>query len=286
MRKTLERLSLGAAAILLATGLSSPAGAEYAQSVPDSCTAVHPVHVVSPGCTPALTSELREPAHEYPNIEPDVRNVNIIRPFVFDPDTGQVTQGPPVIQFDGWVQNTGSVPLELVADDPTAPTTVMQCVAWTTHVCREHTVVGEYAWHDEHKHYHFQDFADYQLRRLGADGRPDYSDAALLARSEKVSYCLLDVSLIDTLDPAAPFYLTCGSAMMGVSPKWSDVYSMGTPGQELSIDGLPDGRYAVIVEFDYANRLLESDDTDNVVEVTVEISGGGTAAAIVGKHRP
>lgn len=285
MRKKLHISVLGVAAILTATGLGTPARADHAPPVPDSCS-LHPTHVVNPGCAPALESELREPSHSYPNIVPDVQNVQTARPFVFDPETGTVFQGPLVIQFDGWVQNTGRVPLELMADDPTAPTTVMQCVAWTTHVCRESTVVGEYAWHDEHGHYHFQDFADYQLRRLGPDGRPDYSDAGLISMSEKVSYCLVDSSLIDTLDPAPPFYVTCGSALMGVSPKWSDVYSVGTPGQELSIDGLPDGRYALIVSFDYANRLLESDDTDNVVEVTVEISGNGTAAAIVSKHRP
>lgn len=101
-----------------------------------------------------------------------------------------------------------------------------------------------------------------------------------------MSFCLVDVSLIDQHDPTPPFYLSCGPAWQGVSPKWSDVYSAGTPGQGLPIEGLADGRYALIVTMDYANHILETDDTDNVVEVTVEISGGLTQAAIVGKNRP
>jgi hypothetical protein len=174
-----------------------------------------------------------------------------------------------------------------MADDPTAPTTVEQCVAWTANrVCRQSQVVGEYAWHEEHSHYHFQDFADYQLRHLAADGRPDYSNVGLISRSEKVSFCLVDSSFVDILDPAPPFYLTCGPALMGVSPKLADVYTTGTPGQELSIEGVADGRYALIVNLDHANRLHETNDSDNVVEVTVEISEGGTQAAIVGKHHP
>jgi hypothetical protein len=264
--------------------LASPSPTR-AEPVPSSCT-LHPTHVVNPGCVPAATSEIRDPGITLPNISPDVRSVHVVRPFLFDEASQTVVQGPPELQFDSWVQNLGTVPLELVADDPNNPTTALQCVSWTAHVCREKRTVGEYAWHEEHKHFHFQDFADYQLRRLGSDGRPDYSDAGLLARSEKVSFCLLDIALVDATKPAPPFYVTCGPTLQGVSPGWADVYSSGTPGQSLSVDGLPDGRYALIVDMDYGNRLYETDDTDNVVEVTVEVSGGLTEAVIVEKHRP
>ena len=278
-------LVLFVAAAVLALGFGSPVEAEDDGPVPGSCT-LHPTHVVNPGCLPASTSDIREPGITLPNVSPDVRNVQIMRPFVFDEASQTFFQGPPELAFDGWVQNLGDVPLELMADDPSNPTTAMQCVSWTGHVCREKRVVGEYEWHEEHSHFHFTDFADYQLRRLGPDGSPDYSDAGLLAISEKVSFCLVDGSLIDAFDPAPPFYLTCGPTLQGVSPKWADVYGIGTPGQSLSIDGLGDGRYALIVNMDYADHLYESDDTDNVVEVTVEISNGMTQAAIVGKRVP
>ena len=275
-------------AVALATfGMAAPGSAEDDRPVPESCKPHPTTHVVNPGCVPALTSDIRDPGLAFPNLSPDVRNVQIQRPFVFDEATQTFHEGPlPELAFDGWVQNRGDVPLELVADDPENPTTAMQCVSWTGHVCREKRVVGEYEWHEEHSHFHFTDFADYQLRRLAPDGRPDYSDAGLLARSEKVSFCLVDAALIDLLDPAPPFYLSCGPTLQGVSPKWADVYGVGTPGQSLSIEGLGDGRYALIVNMDYADHLYESDDTDNVVEVTVEISNGMTQAAIVDKRVP
>lgn len=265
--------------------MAAPSQAEEDGPVPGSC-ALHPTHVVNPGCTPALTEDVREPGITLPNLSPDVRTVQVLHPFVFDEETQTFSQGGPELAFDGWVQNFGDVPLEIVADDPNNPTTALQCVSWTGHVCRQKQVVGEYEWHEEHNHFHFTDFADYQLRRLTPEGRPDYSDAGLLAISEKVSFCLVDASPIDVLDPAPPFYFSCGPTLQGVSPKWADVYGIGTPGQSLSIEGLADGRYALIVTMDYANRLYETDDTDNVVEVTVELSGGLTQAVIVDKRVP
>src|SRR5688500_14606258 len=210
---------------------------------------------------------------------PEVRTVAIGPRYVLDEETMTYVEDGTEFQFDGWVQNTGSVPLELVADDPNNPTTATQCVRWTSRVCRERQVVGEYAWHEEHAHFHFQDFADYQLRQLGPDGRPDYSEAGLLRRSEKVSFCLVDNNLIDVTKPAPPFYLSCGPTLQGVSPGWADVYGTATEGQSFPMEGLADGRYALVVSMDYGARLLATDNTDNVAEGTVEISGNGTQAA-------
>lgn len=282
--KTRKRGAVLLSTAVLALGFGSPALGEDSP-VPGSCK-VHPTKIVDPGCIPAATSEIREPGRTFPNVTPDVRNVAIWPTSTWDPNTMTFVNGPPHLRFDSWVQNTGKVPLELVADDPNNPTTATQCVSWTAHVCRERQVVGEYVWHQEHGHFHYADFADYQLRRLLPDGSPDYSDDGLLAVSEKVSFCLVDASLIDTLKPAPPFYVSCGPNLQGVSPRWADVYSTGTPGQELSLEGLTDGRYTLVVTLDYANRLHESDDTDNVIEVVVEISGGLTQAAILGRNYP
>src|SRR5687768_2079137 len=104
--------------------------------VPEPCK-LHPTHVVNPGCIPALTSDVRDPGITLPNISPDVQHVEIQRPFTFDEDTQTVYEGPLSLLFDGWVQNFGEVPLELVADDPNNPTTAMQCVSWSNHVCQQ-----------------------------------------------------------------------------------------------------------------------------------------------------
>jgi hypothetical protein len=283
MRIRRHRAAASVVIAVLALAPSAPGAAEG--PVPEPCK-LHPTHVVNPGCVPAATSELREPGITLPNITPDVRTVAIGPRFVFDEETMTYVEDGRELRFDGWVQNTGTVPLELVADDPNNPTTATQCIRWTNRVCREYREVGEYAWHDEHSHFHFQDFADYRLRRLAPDGRPDYSDEGVLRVSEKVSYCLVDSALADITKPSAPFYLSCGPTLQGVSAGWADVYGTTMDGQSFPIDGLPDGHYALVVAMDYGNRLLETDDTDNVVELTVEISGGGAQATIIARHHP
>lgn len=271
--------------LLCVAGTVVPGHADEHAPVPGSC-APHHRHLVNPGCVPAATGDVVDPGLTLPNISPDVRDVAVTRPNVLDPATQTFVPGPLQLRFDTWVRNLGTVPLELVSDDPVDPRSVLQCVSWTTHACRETREVGEFAWHEEHSHFHYQDFADYQLRRLATDGRPDYSDAGLLAVSEKVSFCLVDAGLLSLDDPQPPFYLTCLQVVQGVSPGWADVYATGTPGQEFEIEGLPDGRYVLIVSMDRSNRVHEADDTDNVVEITVQLGGGGTQVEIVGRRFP
>lgn len=62
---------------------------------------------------------------------------------------------------------------------------------------------------------------------------------------------------------------------MGISPGWADNYDSTIPGQELSMAGLSDGRYAV-VDQDPENRLYETDDTNNRVVFTFDVTGLGT----------
>src|SRR5688500_6149518 len=278
-------LVVGVASVTAVFGMATAGHAEDDDgTLPDSCK-LHPTQVANPGCAPAVRSRVVGPTAGLPNVVPDVQNVSTYRPFVPGPDPDTFVEGELVLGFDRWVQNLGEAPLERLADDPDNPATVQQCTSWTfSHVCEDRHEVGSYAWHEEHGHYHFQDFADYQLRRLGPDGWPDHADAGLLARSEKVSFCLVDSTLVETLDPAPPLFLTCGPDRQGVSPGWADIYDVGTPGQELPIEGLPDGRYGLVVTMDYPDRISESNDADNTLEVVVELSANGTQAAIGDKR--
>src|SRR5687768_12609630 len=274
------------AAALLAVGLGSPAQAD--DPIPGSCK-LHTPQVVNPGCAPALTSELRQPGITLPNLVPNVETTYIVRPFVIDENGTTVPTGPPRLFFDTWVQNLGTVPLQLAFEGVEDPQTAAasQCVSWTSRICREQRPVGGFSWHDEHTHFHYNEFADYQLRRLGPDGRPDYSDAGFIGRSEKVSFCLMDSRQVDPdAPPTPPSYLTCTPTVEGVSPGWTDIYAASREGQQLSLEGLSDGRYSLIISIDYADRIYETDNSDNVVEATLEISGGVTAVSVVERHYP
>lgn len=237
----------------------------------------------------APVDEVLEPGVTLPNLVPDVAEVYVFRPFVLDEATGTFVPGPPQLHFDTRAQNLGAVPLQLTLDDVESPqsSSVSQCVSWTaSRLCRAQHPVGGFTWHEEHTHFHFEDFAAYELRRLRPNGRVDYSSRGLLASSDKVSFCLMDTTTVRPDAFPVGTYQSCTPAMQGISPGWTDVYGGGLPGQQFRIDSLDDGQYAVVVRMDHGERLYETDDTDNVVEVIVELSGGLSGARIVERRYP
>ncbi len=238
-----------------------------------------------------LEPVLGEAAITLPNLVPNVEYVAIQR-FFFDEATQTVVVDKPYLYFDTRAQNLGTVPVQLqLTDVPNledmASAPVSQCVSWVERVCRKQESVGGFVWHDPHKHWHYEEFASYQLRRVGADGRPDYSPAGLVALSEKVSFCFVDSEGVDSADSdEVGIYRQCTPTLQGISPGWTDIYDAGMPGQQFPLEGLADGRYAVVIDMDYANRLHETSDDDNYVEVTVEISGGLTEVSVVDRRWP
>ena len=258
-------------------------GPSGAAEVPGSC------HVgpngLPPGCTQAVRGELKEvldPPRALPNLRPAVPYAEVGYFPTID-ENFEVVQGPRLVRFSVEVHNVGSVAMDLLGEAGTdlTSTTVQQCVAWTERVCRERERVGGFAWHPEHNHFHFQNFATYELRRLDAAGGVDRTTAGLLQVAPKVSFCLMDYQ---PSRPDAPpgFYVQCLGANQGISPGWADVYANSLPGQGLSIEGLDDGFYALVVRLDPENRLYETDDTDNEAAVVVEIYADGQSARVVG----
>lgn len=137
-------------------------------------------------------------------------------------------------------------------------------------------LAGTFIYHPEHGHIHFEDFAEYRLREV----LPDGGVGNILASGEKVSFCLLDVDRYDTSGPASPYFLTCGQ-VQGISAGWSDVYDRGLPGQSIDITGVADGQYWLEVMVDPLNRIAESDETNNVVRIQINLQrpiGGGPIA--------
>ena len=73
--------------------------------------------------------------------------------------------------------------------------------------------------------------------------------------------------------PTRGVYGGCGREVQGISAGWGDTYSSSTPGQELDIRGVPDGRYAIRSTADPENRLLETNDTNNRSIVYIQLTG-------------
>jgi hypothetical protein len=128
-------------------------------------------------------------------------------------------------------------------------------------------VIGCFIFHPAHNHWHFEEFARYQLRRPHSD--------EVLRSAEKVSFCLTDTGTFGSVPGASDrYYGACDpDVTMGLSVGWFDRYSWALPGQELSIKGLKDGRYCLAMEVDPADRVVESDETDNGRSAVVKIEG-------------
>lgn len=197
----------------------------------------------------------------------------------------------PALRFEVATANRGDWAFDLLATDtdPVAETaTASQCVAWSApRVCAAREDIGQFVVHADHGHVHFDDYARYELRRLGPDGLPDLSPAGLVATGGKVSFCLLDSARDASYghpDHPDPHYFcreTPEGTLQGISPGWKDIYDAGLEGQQIELDGVPDGRYAVVVTADPSGRIRESDDADNVAFTPLLLSGGGSAVTAV-----
>jgi len=146
--------------------------------------------------------------------------------------------------------------------------------AWQYFLTPDGTVTGkasagslEYDSRDGHNHWHFRQFATYQL--LDAN-------KVKIVRSKKEAFCLAPTDSIDTTATNAvwiPYSIGLGSACGGpnalwirenLDVGWGDTYYQGLPGQAFDVSNLPNGRYYVAVIANPKDKLLESDTSNNV----------------------
>jgi hypothetical protein len=170
------------------------------------------------------------------------------------------------------VLNQGAGPLDLVGTyEPTRDQTVVSQLVQTTDGEPIHRFAGAFVYHPAHFHWHFEDFIVFELWTY----RPDGSLGTLLSSSGKITFCIFDTVLLEPSDdaPEAPVCDTCDRDVQGISVGWGDLYASDVPGQRLSIEGVPDGRYALRTLVDPDNLLMEQDDTNNSNVVHLEIAG-------------
>jgi subtilisin-like proprotein convertase family protein len=131
------------------------------------------------------------------------------------------------------------------------------------------SLVGEFTYHPEHQHIHFDDYAVYNLRQaLVNDGVGE-----IVASGGKVSFCLLDVTRYTPSAPSAR-YTNCGQNQ-GISVGWADVYDDNLPDQWIDVTDVADGEYWLEVDVDPEDRLRESNETNNIARVRVSVGAGG-----------
>jgi hypothetical protein len=153
-----------------------------------------------------------------------------------------------LLRFSTIYFNQGRGPLELIGDprlkglrqDMTRD--VLQRIYREDGSYRER-VAGTFLWHQEHLHYHFDDFVTYDLEAVDVKNPPDLSGVRT-----KSTFCIRDVSKVDpnySIENRRKEakYLICGKEMQGISVGWGDTYFYNYVDQNLNITDLPSGKY-------------------------------------------
>ncbi len=138
--------------------------------------------------------------------------------------------------------------------------------------------IGAFELHSAHGHWHFNDFALYELRNIATDGQVG---SQVLASSGKVTFCIIDTGLIDgSLEHASgATYTSCGqNAIQGLSVGWGDAYTWNLAGQSIDVTGVPQGDYWLVSTVDPDDIVLEGGgaaESNNTAAVKVRLRPNG-----------
>ena len=188
--------------------------------------------------------------------------------------------GPPLsvcLIFSALTWNSGDGPLKLEAGE-TGPAgqNVYQIVDLSDGTSYQN-LAGTFAFHEAHNHFHFGDYAIYTLQLSGAPGGSQRI-------SSKTTFCIIDTDRINhrlTGAPKKAVYTTCNAFLQGMSVGWGDEYHSGLPGQAIDVTGLGDGNYNLTIEADPQNRILETDDNDNVACAVLNLSVSAQSVTVL-----
>lgn len=115
-----------------------------------------------------------------------------------------------------------------------------------------------FVWSPCHQHYHYRDFAEYQL----------LSPSGVVATGRKQAFCLMDVQPYGAPVPANPLY-DCGN--QGISVGWEDVYDESLDCQWIDVTTVPPGNYQLSVTINVGHHLPDRLQAPHTVSVGVTI---------------
>ena len=188
------------------------------------------------------------------------------------------TNGHLLLRFGATNWNNGLGPLEIIAGAGTTSGQDVHQRLYRSDGTYTDLWAGTFIWHPEHNHFHFGDFARYELKAANAAPGSEQSSA-------KTTFCVMDTTPIDltlTGAPSAAVYNTCGKVKQGMSVGWGDTYGPTLAGQSFDITGLPEADYDLTIKADPNNRLLETDETDNVSCVRLHLNPGNRTVQNLG----
>lgn len=215
------------------------------------------------------------------------------------------------LRFTTTIDNRGEHSFELMAvpnlPDPDTNEVLMtdayQCVRFEgpgieggKRACGRYERVGTLTYHAHHRHFHIDGFASYQLRR-DQGGRPMFGPGSVVASSDKVGWCVSDMETPRDENgrpiPRKRWYQECSgftatpvTFRMGISPGWGDTYWHGFAGQQIPIDGVPDGVYWISIRINppgnaFGLEIRETDRGHGMSFTKVRLFNGGTEVDVL-----
>lgn len=192
--------------------------------------------------------------------------------------------GKVLLRLSNGTANVGAGKLYLYGVTPANPDgtqTVMQRI-FAADGSSEDRVAGQFLYHPNHGHVHFDGWAAYRLRTI----LPDNGVGPVVAEGKKTSFCILDLGIyssdLPNYNPAGEFH-SCGSTVQGLSVGWIDIYGAGLSGQSIDVTGVPQGSYWLESEVDPDNKVLEADETNNATRIQITL---GTPPLAQDKYEP
>ena len=191
------------------------------------------------------------------------------------------SDGRKLLRFASIVVNVGAGPFEVHGQRPDTNVTEMtttQLIYDDAGGYRDVPTDAVIFWGgDGHNHWHVKDLLDFELERL--------DNGTKVGNFAKQGFCFYDNYLYGSSNPA--FYTprttrACGGGLsatqttMGLSVGWGDRYGKALPGQYIDITGLTAGRYRLTGTADANNWFTESDDSNNVSWVDIQLTKKGT----------
>ncbi len=220
--------------------------------------------------------------------------------------------GRNLLRFGTQVNNQGTGPGSLISNNPGgsiptgAPITawvnpdgtqnVLQPVytyTGSSFVLSHYRLAGTMTYHQGHGHFHYDDYAEYNLRHRNANGTPgDYvtrADGTVVGG--KVGFCLLTFSGTFTTeagqnsstlpgfnqDGNAP--ASCGFGQ-GIRVGRYDQYTSSLEGQWIDVTGVSNGQYFVEIKLDAQNTMAETNDNNNAKSFAFTLNAGTPGGAI------
>jgi Lysyl oxidase len=194
-----------------------------------------------------------------------------------------------VLRLTNAVWNAGEGPLEVYgAPDPADGRTHAWQRIYESPAGFRDEYVGEFVWHPAHQHFHFENFARYELwsrAELELALQTGFARGSPQQVSPKVSFCLEDSDHVDPArGPGARVYATCNPSLQGISVGWADIYPYYLPEQwiQLGAEPLRDGSYAVRSVVDPNNLLFESEGRSDAARESHQANAAVTWFRVVG----